>query len=79
MSPTRRRGFKPTCTHRSIPWEGALPLCGRRPCLWRWWRRYGLPALVLILALTVYFSIAYGPPPCPPGWEPLGLGDCVRR
>lgn len=75
----RTRWFEPTCSHRSVFWEGEMPLCGQRPCLWRWWRRYGIPALALLVGLTVYLSVEYGTPPCPPGWEPLGLGDCVRR
>ena len=78
-SQSRTRWFKPTCAHELGYREGEMPLCGRRACLCRWWRRYGIPSLILLIGLTVYLSIGYGPPPCPPGWEPLGLGDCVRR
>ncbi|HEY2058274.1 MAG TPA: hypothetical protein VGH57_07865 [Amycolatopsis sp.] len=56
-----------------------MPLCGERPCLWRWWRRYGIPALALLIGLTIYLSLDYGTPPCPPGWEPLGLQACIRH
>jgi hypothetical protein len=75
----RTSWFEPTCWHELGHPEGEMPLCGRRPCLWRWWRRYGIPALALLVGLTVYLSIGYSAPPCPPGWEPLGLGDCIRR
>ncbi|MEV8610317.1 hypothetical protein AB0383_20720 [Amycolatopsis sp. NPDC051373] len=71
--------FHPTCVHGTTAYEGEMPTCGTRPCLTRWWVRYGIPSLSLVVGFIVYCCIAFHVPDCPDGWRSLGLGTCVRN
>jgi hypothetical protein len=48
------------CDGSTVPWEGHMPTCGEARCLLRWWLRYGLPVLVVIVVI-VAVGLYFGP------------------